>query len=85
MKFKLNESENTTMFKKGDIVVPKKEWLNPGETPRPMIVVDAWDSTEGERITVYSVEEAEQMANGTLKGFPLSREDSFAKYYELVK
>jgi len=74
-------------FNVGDIIIPKKEWLDPGETAEPVVVLDIWhdDDLNKDKISVISVEEAKAIAKGTLVGFPLSRMDTFAEYYDLVE
>lgn len=74
-------------FKVGDIAIPKKEWLDPGEVAMPVVILDAWEdsSLHKEKIAVMSVEEAAKIKNGTLVGIPHSRMDTFADYYDMKK
>jgi len=90
MKFKIRpehihpDSTGLT-FEVGDIVIPKSEWLDSGEIAQPAVVLDIWHDKDlnKDKIAVINLEEAEQIASGTLVGFPHSRLDTFADYYNL--
>ena len=71
------------MIKVGSIVVPKKEFLDPGETQRPCVVVDIWNDKEvGEKMVVMDCEDVAK--NKKDPSHPVYKFYTLSRYYEEI-